>query len=150
MALQFAICELYHPSIHGVTWNPPLDISEQYIVREIFSLDEIMRNEHKTIISLMNKFYCHKLLSIDPHPKILNYNKIAKSMIQLQIVTVKEIIGEDGIIWYSCYIKTHYIKLLQRRWRAKLKERTKYISMCINLKAIRYRELTGKFPNYKC
>ena len=98
MALQFAICELYHPSIHGVTWNPPLDISEQYIVREIFSLDEIMRNEHKTIISLMNKFYCHKLLSIDPHPKILNYNKIAKSMIQLQIVTIKEIIGEDGIL----------------------------------------------------
>ena len=145
MVTAIAICELYHPNVHGGGETVPPSISSQYIVREIVSVEEFMRKEYMMLICLMRNIY--RGLHLPDHPLIRNFQIIHKDLdyIKLHIVQINELIGEDGMVWTVGCLKTHFIRLLQRQWRAVLRRRKDILRARKHPKALRHRETTGRW-----
>ena len=147
MALHLAVCELYHPQIHGASEDPPADIAERFIVREILSLDDFFSPELDEILSMANKFYRDQGEFLCKHPTISNYHAIAASpeYVRVDVVKVENYTGRDGLEWCTGCLKTSYIRILQKAWRNARKRRNAYIQACKSLSALRCRETTGRF-----
>ena len=148
MVLHIAVCELYHPQIHGASEDPPVDISERFIVREILSLDDFLGPELNEILSLANEFYRDHSWNLSEHPTISNYHAIVGSpdYVRVDVVAVENCTGRDGLDWCTGSLKTSYIRILQKAWRNARKRRNAYIQACKSPYALRYRETTGQFP----
>ena len=148
MALHLAVCELYHTQIHGASEDPPVDIAERFIVREILSLDDFFSQELDGILSMANKFYLDHGELLCKHPTISNYNAITASpeYVRVDVVKVENYTGRDGLEWCTGCLKTSYIRILQKAWRNARKRRNAYIQACKSLSALRCRETTGRFP----
>ena len=78
------------------------------------------------------------------HPTIRNYNNIIKdkNYIKLDIVYIDKLAGDETV----GYIKTFWIKLIQRRWKKIYKQRQDILKQRMLPKSIREREITGKWP----
>lgn len=148
MVLHLALCELYHPQIHGASEAPPQDIANRFIVREILSVDDFFGQELNEILSAANDFYRDQGTRLDEHPIINNYHAIVRSpdYIRVDVVDVENCTGLDGLDWCTGSLKTSYIRILQKTWRNARKRRNAYIQACKSPYALRYRETTGQFP----
>lgn len=148
MPLQLAVCELYHPRIHGATANSPRDIAQRYIVRETLSPEAVLRNEHLDVINLLKCGYASIRRTLGNHPDVRNYRAIIShpDYIKLDVVKVDEISGADGIPWTVGCLKTYSIRVLQRKWRSWYKNQQNIIMRRKHPKALRCRETTGKWP----
>jgi hypothetical protein len=149
MVLHIAVCEIYHPQIHGATEQPPSDIANRFIVREILSANDFFSSELTEIISVANEFYHDRGPYLKAHPTIDNYHAIIRSprYSHIDIVEVENCSGEDGIEWCTGALKTSYIRILQKTWRNTRKRRDAYIQACKSLYALQYRETMGKLPS---
>ena len=148
MPLHFAVCELYHPRIHGISPNPPKNITQHYIVREILSLEEVLQNEHQEMISTLKITYMRIRRTLTSHPVLTNYRAIIREpdYIKLDIIQSDEIAGDDGYTWTIGYLKTHYIKIIQRKWKTYYKKLQNTIRARKHPRSLQYREITGKWP----
>jgi len=146
-----AICEIFNPRIHGKDENSSIGIENHFLVSEIFELAEFYDNSYQDTITALKSHYKrvakNNLKSLkQPHPTIINYNKIIqeKNYIKLDIVYIDELAGGETV----GYIKTFWIKLIQRRWKKIYKQRQDILKQRMLPKSIREREITGKWP--KC
>jgi len=100
---KIAICDIYHPYIHGNTENTSQDIFGHFIVRTLVELNEFYTNPYipKNIIK-------HSI-----HPFIRNYDDIT---IRYNTLNIIEPITLDGGEMIGI-VKTHYIRIFQRKWR---------------------------------
>jgi len=144
-----AICEIFNPRIHGKDDNSSVGIENHFLVSETVELDEFYDNSYQDTITVLKshykKVYKKNLkLNNQPHPTIRNYNKIIKvnNFIKVDIVFIDELPGNESV----CYIKTFWIKLIQRRWKKIYKQRQDVLKQRMLPKSIREREITGKWP----
>jgi hypothetical protein len=144
-----AICEIFNPRIHGKDENSSIGIENHFLVSETFELEEFYDNSYQDTITSLKYDYKrvakNNLKSLkEPHPTIRNYNKIIqdKNFIKIDIVFVDELPGNESV----CYIKTFWIKLIQRRWKKIYKQRQDILKQRMLPKSIREREITGKWP----
>jgi hypothetical protein len=79
---------------------------------------------------------------INEHPIIRNYRELINSKEYFKI----NIIQDDILQGSECvgYIKTFWLKLIQRKWKKIFKERRKKIKMLSNPLRLMKRETTGK------
>jgi len=144
-----AICEIFNPRIHGKDDNSSIGIENHFLVTETFELEEFYDNSYQETITSLRADYKRvskknsKSLK-KPHPTIRNYNKIIETnnFIKLDIVFVDELPGNESV----GYIKTFWIKLIQRRWKKIYKERQDILKQRMLPRSIREREITGKWP----
>lgn len=143
-----AICELFHPRIHGKDENSSIGIENHFLVAETFELEDFYNNSYQDTINAVQADYkrvsrkfCNKYLQ---HPTIRNYNKIIETnnYIKIDIVCVDELTGNETV----GYIKTFWIKIIQRRWKKIYKQRQDILKQRMLPKSIREREITGKWP----
>lgn len=148
MVLHLAVCELYHPQIHGASEDPPADIAERFIIREILSLDDFLGPELEEVLSAANEFYRLHVRHLGKHPTVSNYHAVAGSpdYVRVDLVEVENCTGRDGLEWCTGSLKTSYIRILQKAWRNARKRRNAYIQACKSPYALRCRETTGRFP----
>ena len=148
--LQLAICEIWNPDIHGQDENSSPNIAGQFLVHTTIDLEEFEELGFDDIIQMLRAGY-HAYLSIydddrieRSHPLIRNYERIVSDndYIKLDIVAVDELEGQEHV----AYLKTHWIRLIQRRWRKICKERKETIAKRGTPKALQVREQTGKWP----
>lgn len=102
MVNNIGICDIYHPYIHGNTSKTSNDIHGHFIVRCIMSVDEFYSNP-----------YVPQDGVYDIHPHIRNYCGIANSYDKPNIIETIILNGGEMI----GIIKTHYIRLFQRKWK---------------------------------
>ena len=167
---KLAICELHIPHLHGYTNNSTKDIINHYIVTNIVELDDFYNDDYKNDIAIMNECYLMWLYSyiddidninydsdneeeIDKylvhnnisHPNIRNYNNIIDNgkYIKLDIIEVDELDGEEMV----GYIKTFWLRIIQRKWKNILKRRKEVIQKRKALCCMRKREINGKWSN---
>ena len=142
-----AICEIFNPRIHGKDENSSAGIETHFLVSETFTLEEFYDNSYQDTITYLKadykKVYKKNKKSLK-HPIIRNYNKIieANNFIKLDIVCIDELTGNETV----GYIKTFWIKLIQRRWKKIYKQRQDILKQRMLPKSIREREITGKWP----
>jgi len=64
---------------------------------------------------------------------------------EIQIIKMKyHHSGND--VYYTSINKTYYLRIIQRLWRKRLKEREDFYRKRVNIFALRYRELNGSWP----
>lgn len=156
---KLALIELYLPLKHGITDKQHETIYSNYLILDTIELDEFYENIKQVssdIKHLTNMYteYLNRLkyeMNINNlHPIIRNYEKIIAHPKHYQIQIIQPVtvsIGPNEWDQYStAVVKTHWIRLIQRRWRSVLKNR---ISLKRQPKNLKYRETTGRFPS-KC
>jgi len=136
MTFVIGLCELFHPYVHGYDIMSSEGILNHYLVHTIFTLEEFYDKSYIDTIDQMIEY------STSPfeHPTIANYKNISKN-VQLHIMEVEELKGGETV----AYIKTHWIRLIQRRWRSVLQKRKEIIKYRSSLKELHKREITGKW-----
>jgi hypothetical protein len=144
-----AICEIFNPLIHGKDENSSNGIENHFLVAETFELDEFYNNSYQDTITGLKADYKrisknNSKICKNKHPRIRNYNKIIEknNFIKLDIIYKEELSGNETV----GYIKTFWIKLIQRRWKKIYKERQDILKQRMLPKSIREREITGKWP----
>jgi hypothetical protein len=136
MTFVIGLCELFHPYVHGYDIMSSEGILNHYLVHTIFTLEEFYDKSYIDTIDQMIEY------STSPfeHPTISNYKNISKN-VKLHIMEVEELKGGETV----AYIKTHWIRLIQRRWRTILQKRKEVIKHRSSLKELHKREITGKW-----
>jgi hypothetical protein len=140
---KLAVCHLFHPVLHGYTENSCKDIYGHYLVFwEIEYIDEYFDNIYYREIEDLTAFYNDIVLENHPHPTIRNYLNIIKreNYIKIDIVETKTLdtLEEVG------YIKTFWLKILQRKWKSIFQKRKERVKQLSNPKHLLKREIRGK------
>lgn len=154
---KLAILEPYMPLKHGILAKQNQYLYGHYLILDTIGLQEFYKNINKLNRETENisKMYNDNLNKIEYemnntqlHPFIRNYRNILSEnnkQFAIQIINPMSIsIGENEWDIYSVGInKTHWIRLIQRRWREIQKKR---LDSKKNIKNIKYRELHGHWP----
>lgn len=138
---KLAICHLFHPTLHGHTENSDANILGQYLVFWEVNKYSYFNNYYNRYLTDLTYFY-NIIISVFPHPIIRNYNNIIKrkNYIKLDIVKIDTLNGLEEV----AYIKTFWLKLIQRKWKKIYHNRKNLIKKLSNPKYLLKREITGK------
>lgn len=138
---KLAICVPFHPKIHGITARSDKNICEHFLVHTIDDYDFL--EEYSEIEeTLIDTYHYYNDIIIEPHPIIRNYENIVHSEEYFKIDIIEEDIldGQE----YVGYLKTFWLKILQRKWKRIFKERQEKIRIMSKPKRLMKREITGK------
>lgn len=159
MTFELALLELYTPLKHGILQpNIASRLYGNYMIIERIELDRFYNNkdcifrtlrrfkrEHSNYIDKVK--YEMKITKL--HPFIRNYEKITKNPKHYKIELIKPIniaVGKnEWDVYNTAIVKTHWIRLIQRRWRMFQNKRKNDMKNLANLK---HREITGKLPTH--
>lgn len=139
---KLAICQIFHPRLHGYTESSNINIVGHYLVFFEIEINEFLENYFKNGIDYLKSFYNDINFSECPHPFIRNYSNIVHSenYIKIDIVKTEILNGREEV----AYIKTFWIKIFQRKWKKEYKKRQKIIRTLSNPKYLLKREINGK------
>lgn len=141
---SLAICDIFNPEIHGYDLNSSNDIVTHYLIHTIIDIEDFYNNEFKDYIDLFESSVSYRYELT--HPTIRNYNAIIHNpkYFKIDIIKVDELEGQEQV----GYIKTFWIKIIQRRWKYIFKERQKIMKARSLPKSLYERQLTGKWPKH--
>lgn len=147
---RLGICNLYNSTLHGEDENSSSDINSHYLVYTTIDPNEFYCNEYKSLIITIRRGYMYWVRhmnyenNIITHPTIRNFYKIinTKSSYKIDIVQIETLSGGEEV----CYIKTFWIKIIQRKWRKVYNERKRILKIRQSVISQRERQMTGKWP----
>ena len=146
--MELAICEIFNPHMHGQNDDSSPGITSHFLVHSAIDLEEFYDLSFTDIIRMLRDGY-HAYLAVwgdrmEHHPIVRNYENIIRgnSYIKLDIVVLDELEGYEAV----GYMKTHWIRLIQRRWKTVFKERKRIIQARARPSSMRYRETHGCWP----
>jgi hypothetical protein len=145
---ELAICEIFNPSIHGINDNSSYGINGHFLVHNTISLDDWYSYSFHDIITVLRDAYDLYIRAwgnrLPQHPIVLNYEAIIQGCkyIKLDIVVIDELEGRECV----AYIKTHWLRLVQRSWKKIYKQRQEIIRFRMKPSSLIKREQTGKWP----
>lgn len=139
---KLALCVPFDPSLHGMNNNSDKNICSHYLVYEIIDPRVFIENYPYTLEILIDVRHYYDAIITEPHPIIRNYGKIIQSEEYFKF----DIIQNDILRGDECvgYIKTFWLKLIQRKWKRFFKERQDIIKKMSNPKHLMMREIRGK------
>lgn len=164
MSYKLVICEIHIPDLHGYMETSSKNICMNFIVTTILSLEEFYTNDYLDDIAVLKE--CYNLWLIENartimynniiipesyninHPHIRNYINIItnNNYIKIDIAYVEELQGGEMV----AYIKTFWLRIIQRKWKKIYRMRSELIKKRKLLKSIKYRNLYGKWPKGLC
>ena len=147
-----AICDLFHPALHGQDDKSSHLIETQFLINNIVELNDFYSHDdaddaddadgYKEDIKFMRR---NVLKNNIPHPIIRNYKNINKKHIRLEIVKT-DVLTPGGE--YVAYFKTFGLRIVQRRWKNIFQARKKMLAERKTIKAINERQRTGQWPKH--
>ena len=154
---KLAIVELYSPYKHGTLEDKYHDIYNNYIILDIVDSNDFyndlpcIKKDIEMLYEMYDMFSSQLSSNQDidkMHPTIRNYGNIIKNPKQLDLRIIEPISKSIGPHEYDSYSlacdKTHWVKLIQRRWKNVLKQR---VRAKLNSNNLKYREVHGNYPN---
>jgi hypothetical protein len=155
---KLAILEPYMPLKHGILAKQNHHLYGHYMILDTIDLHDFYEkvDELNNDTQNINKMYNDNLNKMEYemnitrfHPFIRNYRNIVSQdnkQFGIQIIDPLSIsIGENEWDKYSVGInKTHWIRLIQRRWRA-IQE--KKLQSRKNIDNLKYKEIHGQWPS---
>lgn len=142
---------MYNPKFHGFDSLHTNSLYYSYLNYESIDIDDFYNDIndiyyyqsfiYENITKTMDLLTCQQNIQTENiHPYIPMYKKLINSSYTfgIQIIEQQEINNT-----YVGIIKTHWIRLIQRKWRELLKKRKK---MMMNPNNLFYREIHGRFP----
>jgi hypothetical protein len=146
-AYKLALCEVFHPMLHGQDENSSPNINSQFLVYTIIDTAEFQDGSYvseemhlKRYVAALQKLHG---LELEKHPMLRNYAKAAQKYSRLEIIQADILSpGQEEV----ATLKTFWLRIVQRRWKKIYKARKMLLSERGELKAIQERQRTGKWP----
>ena len=141
------LCSLHNSRIHGGNSSENAKICGRFLFMREISLHNpylvsINRQRTQMINNIIRGNGGYNAIT---HPTIRNYNRIMFDKLVLEPQIVEKIWGPGE--YCSAIVKTHYLRLIQRKWKRIYAHRKKTIALRKCPKAIMYRNVNGKWPN---
>ena len=146
---KLAIVNLWNGHIHGII--PENEVPDEEYLSKYFINDSTIdrdeffdKNNNRYIsryVKIMNNEISHK---IDSNEFGNYYSSIFNNLVNKKILAVQIIEPITIGLYELAMIKTHWIRLIQRRWRTIRKKRLQAKKNLFNL---RHREIYGSYPN---
>ena len=144
---KLAICEIFHPILHGQDETSSPEIAGQFLVYTLIDLADFYSNAYlfeessrRRYIKAVQLLYGET--ASEQHSTIRAYNKLAIKYCSLQIVQTNILTGLEEV----AYLKTFWLKLVQRRWKKIYKARQDLLKERMTIRALTFRARTGKWP----
>ena len=137
---KLAICMQFDPVIHGMDEASSPDILNHYLVVYTIELDEFYNNDYKDIIEIVKFNY-------DQQQQQTAYIRQEHQMgraPKLDIIQCDELSGLEQV----GYIKTFWLKIVQRRWKKVYKERQEMLKQRSSIVALKERQQNGQWPKH--
>ncbi len=139
---KLAVCVPFDPLLHGMNHNSDKNICSHYFIYDIIEQHSFINNSQPTIEILTDLKHLYNAIVLNPHPIIRNYQEIMLSEKFLKFHIIQEDILDGGES--VGYIKTFWLKLIQRKWKKIFKERKEKIRRMTDPRRLMKREITGK------
>ena len=143
---QLALCELYHPLLHG-TLNISNNIYNNFLIDTTYEPCEFFDNSYKldeTSLRRHRRRQSRALGLVDTHPTLRKYTQhyIRLEIVQYHILTL------DGSRYHIAYIKTFWLRIVQRCWKKVYKARKDLIIKRSTIQALIEKERTGLWAKH--
>ena len=131
---KLAICEIFHPLLHGQDETSSPEIAGQFLVYTLIDLDDFYSNAYLFEESSRRR-YIKAVQLLYGETSSLKY-------CSLQIVQTNILTGLEEV----AYLKTFWLKIVQRRWKKIYKARQDLLRERMTIRALTFRARTGKWP----
>jgi hypothetical protein len=146
---KLAICQLFHPHLHGITSESSNNIYNHFLVYEIINIEDFYNSEY--ILDIMNFNYIiyynvdnsNLIINQNDHTRtVRNYDKILDyyKTYYLDIIVYDELEGGEAV----GYLKTFWLKIFQRKWKSYYKKIQEDLQRKKRFKYLLKREIQGK------
>jgi len=133
-----SLVELYNETLHG---SDETNVVYHYLLHSRFKiLDMTLINENT---DYLNNEYLN--LHNKTHDIFKNYKNIITRKNYIKPEITECIYLNTGHC--VAILKTHWIRLIQKKWKNIIKERKTIIKKRCTVKSLRHREITGKWPD---
>jgi hypothetical protein len=154
---ELGIIELYWETRHGEyiiddfknieDYN--LSINGYIFMQRIHPI-QFLKYYKKYITPLLKYYYqnmfIHHLTTPINHQSIQNFENIISNEKNYRVDIVQKIQLEGDFAPTIAIVKTHYLRLIQRKWKNIFKKRQDIIKKRMTLQSLRYREINGIWP----
>lgn len=142
---KLAACVIHNPLIHGSDYTSDPNISNHFLIDTLFDSEDFF--DEFGFIGIQSYLNFLKMCiqrEHRVHPTIQNYSQIIydNKYIKCEIVEEDRLEGEESV----GYIKTFWLKIVQRKWKKVFSERKEILKKRGSLRALHYRENHGKWP----
>ena len=140
---RLLVADLVHPSVHGVTDDSTPGIIGHYMTVECYDPEEFMQDEHLPFLNIVRLATRCERRAIE-HPYIRAYTHVVSrpDYSSLHIGNTHELPGGENV----AILKTHWLRLVQRRYRRLLSERLKLAKARATPRSLSHREACGSWP----
>ena len=146
---KLAIVVLWNENIHGII--PENELPNEKQLSKYFMNDSSIdikdfydKQEYTDLNTYINSIKTRLTYNINKNVFGDYYSSIFTKMLDKNIIGLQIVENVEINEYKMCIIKTHFIKLIQRRWREIRKKR---IQLKQNVYSLTYRQLYGTFPN---
>jgi hypothetical protein len=154
---KLAFVELYLPMKHGILTKKNSSMYGNYLIVDSLHVEEFYKNVSGLNVDTaeLREMFAEYLEKLKDemnhsriHPIIQNYEKIMTHPKQFQLQLIEPVTISTGPNEWDRYstaiIKTHWLCLIQRRWREIMKKR---VEVKKSLKNLQYKEVHGVWPS---
>ena len=152
MVLKLAVCEMFHPKIHGYDKNSSPEILNHFMVNYSIDSDEFMnKTDYDELCDDLDALrYSYDFVGRNiKHCEciIRNYKNIITNpqYPQVDIVDIKRLEPGDEDV---AILKTCWLRIFQRKCRTYCKYKKALLMHRTRVSSIKYREIHGKWPPF--
>lgn len=142
---EFGFCDLYHPLLHGAVDNDEQQIFKHYLYIMPTSIGNSEQIVTQRLWALQRMVNANGGLHSISHPIVRNYQRYAFHPYHAEPQIVEVIDGPGD--YTTAIIKTHYIRLIQRKWKKLYAERKRVLSLRKHPTSLYFRRTYGKWPS---
>ena len=147
---QLGFMVMFHPHIHGITLDSDPAVLKHFLTHSVVSTNWFLESSSQDIREAENmmsediEFYKNILQNAPrrhaKHPYIRHYTHILRN--SLEIIQTETLTGRE----YIGYIKTFWLKIIQRKWKKIYKIRKEIETKRKALVSLKTREIRGQWP----
>ena len=154
---ELGIIELYWETRHGNYIMDDFKNREDYnlsingyIFMQRIHPIHFLKHYTKYVKNILENYYqnmfIHYLTTTISHRTISNFENIISNETNYKVDIVQKIQLEGDFAPTIAIVKTHYLRLIQRKWKNIFKKRQDIIKKRMTLQSLRYREINGSWP----
>lgn len=134
-ANSLAICELFHPVLHGIDENSSPDINNHFLIYTAIEVDDFYNKEYVYEENHLRRYRNAALRLLNMHTQTQNNKHM-----RLEIVQAHELQpGQESV----AILKTFWLRIVQRCWKKVFQARKELIKQRSSIRALQERARLG-------
>jgi hypothetical protein len=141
---QLALCEIHHPLLHGPL-EEDKNINNHFLIYTTYNSREFYDNSYKPEEDSFQRYRLRQNNAMrlnETHPSLRKYTQ---KYCRLEIVQY-HILNVNGSRYHIAFLKTFWLRIVQRCWKKVYKARQDLIKNRTSIKVLQEKQRTGVWP----